>query len=265
MSLTSILKEIETNRPNAEMDVNIGNEATYRGRAGLKRAATETLKRLRIDYRNELMSSTVFIVVTGAARDQFTELATNETFGCFSSDPEAFYKDLTSRISPKLFGRENVKNLFNIAGNILETKALELDINSYPSLSYNDRYNLPATTPEEFVPIIRNAINDQVGAELVGIDAIHSIVDAAIKKSHTAKITPLVLNTSDEKFALDLYKNLKKRKLADGTSSGLSDKVFLVVAGKSSKEMQKTDGAVVVKTASEESVGEALVKIKDRL
>jgi hypothetical protein len=255
MSLTTILKEMETNRPNAEMDVHLGTETTYGGRVGLKWAATETLKRLKLDYRNELMASTVFIIVTGAGRDQFTELASNEAFGCFSTDPEELYKDLASKINPTLFGREGVRQLFNIAGNLLEDKALELDIDSYPMLQFNDKYNRAVGNVEDFASVIKSAINDQVGSEIVGINAIHSIVDKAIGKNHAALVTPLVLNTSDEKFALDLQNNLKR----------LTPKVFLVAAGKASKDLNKTKDVVLVKTVSEESVGEALGTIRSKI
>jgi hypothetical protein len=255
MSLSTILKEMETNRPNADMDVQMGSEATYGGRVGLKRAATETLKRLKLQYRNELMTSTAFIVVTGDGRDSFGQLASGDNFGCFLADPEEFYKDLASRINPTLFGREGVRQLFNIAGNILEDKALELDINSYPMLMFNEKYNSAVNSVEDFVPLIRNAVNDQVGSEIVGINAIHSIVDKAIGKNHSASVTPVVLNTADEKFALDLQNNLKR----------LTGKVFLVVAGKASKNLYKTKEVVLVKTVSEESVGEALATIRSKI
>src|ERR1700688_1242045 len=140
MSLKKILNEMEQNRPNAEMDVTLGTPNTYGSRVGLKRAATEAIKRLRIDYRNELMTSTVFIVVTGTGRDQFTQLASLDTFGCFSSDPEEFYRDLASRINPTLFGRESLRQIFNIAGNVLEDKMLELDIGSYNAVQFSDKY-----------------------------------------------------------------------------------------------------------------------------
>ena len=255
MSLTNILKEIGTNRPNAEMDVQMGSEATYGGRVGLKRAATETIKRLKLDYRNELMTSTVFIVVAGAGRDTFSDLISYETYGCFTTDPNEFYKDLASRIDPSLFGREGVRNLFNLVGNLLEDKALELDINSYPMLQFNDKYNSAVKSVEDFVPLIRAAINDQVGSEIVGINAIHSIVDKAIERNHSAVVTPVVLNTSDEKFALDLQNNLNK----------LQSKVFLVVAGKASKALREAKGAFLVKTVSEETVRETLEAIRNKV
>src|ERR1035437_5465707 len=106
MSLTTILKEMDTNRPQAEMDVLMGSPETHGARIGMKRAGVEAMERLRLEYRNELMTSTTFIVVTGGSKDTFTQLASSEAFGCFTADPEDFYNNLASRIDPSLFGRE---------------------------------------------------------------------------------------------------------------------------------------------------------------
>lgn len=270
MSLVNILKEMEQNRPNSEMDVHMGNPATFGGRVGLKRAATENIKRLSVNYRKELMSSALFIVVVGTGQEAFTQLATTDAFGCFSVDPDRFYKNLAERVSPptvkpSLYGRENVRNLFNIAQNVLRDRAIELDIDSYPPLYFSDKYNTGVKTVEDFVPVLKSAVNDQVGAEIVGIDAIDSIVEGAIQKGHSASVTPIVFNTSDEKFALDLQRSLKRRRLPDGTYTGLTDKVFLVVAGKASKELAKATGNVLVKNVTEEAVGEALTTIRSKI
>jgi hypothetical protein len=270
MSLSNILKEIDTNRPNAEMEVTMATPSTYGSRVGVKKAATEAIKRLKVQYRKELMESTVFIIVSGPESEEFTKLASNEAFECFSSDPEEFFKDLTSRISPTLFGRENVRNLFNIAGNILEDKANELDILSYNGLSFNEKYNRSVKDAQDFVPLIRSAINDQVGPEIVGINAIYSIVDKAINKNHSAEVTPLILNTSDEKFALELYKNLPELVIKGALSverhaAKKKLKAFLVVAGKASKPLSTTPGAVLVKSVTEESVGKALAAIRSKI
>jgi hypothetical protein len=102
--------------------------------------------------------------------------------------------------------------------------------------------------------LIRNAIVDQVGSELVGINAVHSIVDSAIAKNHSDPVTPVVLNTSDEKFALDLQKNLKR----------LTSRVFLVSAGKSESFKNNKD-VMTVKKVSEETVGEVLSNIRNKI
>jgi hypothetical protein len=233
----------------------MGAPETFGGRQGLKRAGVEAMKRLKLDYSKELMASTAFIVVTGASRDGFSQLSSGEAFGCFSVDPEAFYKDLVSRINPSLYGRESARHLFNLVTNILEDKMNELDIQSYPMLMFNEKYNSAVNSAQDLLPLVRNAINDQVGSEIVGINAINSIVDNAIAKGHSATVTPVVLSTADEKFALDLQKNLKR----------VTSKVFLVVAGKASKVLHGAEGAISVKNVSEESVGEALTTIRGKI
>lgn len=263
MSLSTILEQMNQNRPSAEMDVTMGNPQTYNGRVGLKRAAVEKMKRLRLEYRNTVMDSVLFIVVTGPGREKFTEVATSDSFGCFASDPDSFFQDLTSRIDKRLFGRESAKHLFTIAENVLMDKAQEIDIASTYSLRFSDKYNTGLPTAEEFVPLIRNAISDQIGSEIVGINAVHSVVDGAINKGYSQDILPIVLSTPDEKFALDLQKNLKKRMLANDIKSGISDRVFLVVAGKGSKGITTSD--INLKTVTEETVADALAKIKDKI
>lgn len=263
MSLTAILEQMNQTRPTAEMDVTLGNQQTYNGRVGLKRASVEKMKRLRLEYRNEVMDSALFIVVTGPGRDKFTEVATSDAFGCFASDPDSFFKDLVSRIDQKLFGRESTKHLFSIAENVLMDKAQEIDIASTYALNFSDKYNIGFPTAEEFSAVIRNAISDQIGSEIVGINAVNTIVDAAIAKGHSQAVTPIVLSTSDEKFALDLQKNLKTRNLSPGVTSGLTDRVFLVVAGKGGKSLQSEH--LTLKTVTEESVADALAKIKDKI
>lgn len=265
MSLSTILKEIEVNRANAEMDVALGSPETYGGRMGLKRAGVEAISRLKSQYHDELLKSAAFIVVTGPARDTFSELSSGPTFGCFSVDPEELFKDLTSRIDSSLFGREGVKHLFNIATNLLQDKATELDIQSYNMVQFSDRYNSAVNSAEDFVPLIRNAVVDQMGSEIVGLNAIKLIVDRAIKNNHTSAVTPIILNTPDENFALELQKNLKSHVDRNGERRGLTSKVFLVVAGKASKSLNGIKDAVFVKNVSEESVGEALTSINNKI
>lgn len=255
MSLNHTLSEISVYKEQAAQNVDMGHPSTFGARLGLKKAAEEKLKQLRLEYRNKLMSSVAFILVSGPNKDSFQELATGPLFGCFSADPEAMFKEMSGKINPTLFGRESTRNLFNVVSNLLEDKCLELDIQSYPMVMFNDKYNVPTNTAEEFALVVRNAVVDQVGSEIVGINALQSIVDSAISKNHDAQVTPIVLNVTDEKFALDLNKNLRR----------LTNKVFLVVAGKASKDLSKTEGAILVKNVTEDSVGEALGTIRNKV
>lgn len=255
MNLASIINEIETLKPAAEMDTTAGPPETSVGRVGIKRNAVERTKQLKGDYQTHLKNSSVFIVVVGSTRNAFCEAASEEQYGAFSVDADDLYKSMIAKLNPAVFGSERTGFIFNALANHLYDRAMELGISSYNHLQYNNRYSAYVTTPEELLPIVRMAVNEQVGSELVGLHSLSLITNLAIAKKHTAEVTPILLNVSDDTFALDLYQNLKR----------LTSKVFLVASGKTSRELLTTAGAVTVKNVNDESVEKALDSIRNKI
>jgi hypothetical protein len=255
MSLQSTLTEIKKVQPFAVENVEEGPRETYNARKGRKASAVEQLKRLRSQYRNDMMANSVFIIATGSGRDEFTKVATEE-FGLFSADPESFYKDLANRVPPTLYlGKSAVSNIFEILGRHLEDKMLELDINEYNQLIFKAEHAQRIDSVEQFTVLIRNAINKQIGSEIAGLNALESLVDVAIAKDHSDKITPVVLSTGDEQLALDLLRDLER----------ITPRVFLSVTGKSTKALKSLDGALLLKDASKENVEAALTQMRKNL
>lgn len=252
MSLVEIIEKINVARPFAEGNAEDGPVDTLAGRRGRKNQAIDTMIRLKRQYKQELLQSAVFIVVTGSLKSDFVTMAT-EGFKCFSADSEAFYNDLASRVSPALYeGKEGISNIFDVLGRYLEDKAIELDLSSYPQLIFKQQYRRVISNKEEFTALVKQAVNDQVGTEIVGIQAVNSLVGPAIDKGHADKITPIILSTNDELFANQLLTNLPR----------LTSRVFLVVAGKSTKALRSTDGAIIVKEVSEESLTQTMNTIR---
>lgn len=255
MSLNKIIEEIKEVSKVANEDSEAGPLETLAGRRGRKKKAIETLKTLKTKYTQELLRTALFIVVTGAAKDSFSSVA-SDSFGCFSLDPEDFYRDLASRIPESLYiGKESASSLFDIVGRHLEDKAMEIGIVGYPMMLFKQQYRRSISSKEDFVSLIKQAINEQVGAEIIGINAASVLTDKAIKKEHGAKFTPILLTTNDEKLAIDLLPALSR----------LTGNVFLVAAGKASKSLKSLEGAILVKDASPETVEEALKTIKSSL
>lgn len=251
MSLSTVLEEIKKLKPVADQDVYAGPRETFAGREGLKRNATERLKTLKENYIDELRRSSVFIVVSGSAKEQFAELAQGE-FKCFTVDPEAFYKDLANRIPQELYtNRTPAANLFEIVGRHLEDKANEMQILEYPQLIMKEQYLVAVNGKEDFVELIKRAVNEQVGSEIVGLNAIRSIADKAVEASHSSRLTPIVMCTNDEKLALDLNSTLGR----------IGSRTFLVAAGKGAKVLRSTEGAFTVKEVSKESVEKVLTNV----
>lgn len=248
MSLTTVLEKIKTLTPFAKEDVTEGPSETLNARRGRKTQAIEQLKLLRREYTTDLLRTSLFIVVSGVGRTAFTE--ESEKFGCFPSNPEDFYADLANRVPAQLYlGKEGVSNVFDVLGRHLEDKMMELGLQEYNQLIFKQHMRANIATKEDFLNLVKMAVNEQIGAEIVGIQAINALVDKAIEKNHNAKFTPVVLSTGDEQLALDLVRDLGR----------LTSRVFLVAAGKSSKTLRAVEGVVSMKEINAETV-EATLK-----
>jgi len=254
MSLEKVLKEIQVQKPFAEEDVNSGPMETLNGRRGRKNQAIEALSRLKAEYLSDLLKSAVFIIVSGSQRTEFESVAT-KTFQLFSADPELFYNDLANRVPPALYlGKEGVQNLFDVMGRHLEDKMNELGVSQYNQLIFKERYIKTVNNKADFTEVVKQAINEQLGAEIVAIQSVNSILDEAILRGHTGKTTTIVLSTGDEKLVTALVKDLDQR----------GNKVSLVLAGKGSKAL-KDLATASLKEATEETVKAALDSIKTSL
>jgi len=255
MSLTKILEQIKVNQLNATAVVENEPRETYAGRFGRQQRAVESLKDLKSEYRAELRKTAMFILVVGANKDDFVNTAT-EKFGLFSSDPMELYNDLANRVSPGLYNsNSSTHDLFQVLGRHLEDKAMELGVVEYPLMTFKQEYRRNITSKDGVVQLITEAINQQVGSELVGLQAAYSITDKAIEKNHSSKTTPILLKTDNEKLALDLLSSLPR----------ITKSVFLVVAGKSTKALKSVSGAVSVKEVTQESVEQTLATIKNSI
>lgn len=250
MSLSSILEQIKQVKPFAEENTDTGPYETLNTRRGRKRQSIEQLKELKFKYREALRENALFIIVTGSGRDAFTEFTTND-FKCFSSDPESFYKDLAKRIPEALYkGRESIGGVFDVMGRHLYDKMIEMGAREYNQLIFRQGYRKNVTNLEELTDLIKTAVNDQMGSEIVGITSIHELTDQAIAKEHATKFTPVVLNTGDDKLALSLSKSLKL----------LTQNVFVVMAGE--ETVQSGENFLAVREVNKKSVGQVLTKIK---
>lgn len=255
MSLNTVLEEIKITKPAAEQDLEGLPLETLRAHQGRKSQAVERLKVLKRDYRKSLLQSAAFIVVTGEKRNEFASTAV-EQFKCFSANPDAFYEDLAGRIPPVLYeGKSDPQNLFDILGRHLEDKAHELDLSEYTQLTFRQEYRGNISSKKELTAMIRVAINEQMGAEIVGIQAATSLVDTAINANHGKGITPIILVTDSDSFAIELRDALINdlRPSARGA--------FLVVAGKGTKALKAASGVLNVKDPTPEAVESTLTTV----
>lgn len=229
MSLEQTIKEIKSLKSFAEENTDVGPAETMNGRRGRKNNAIERISMLKRDYKDQLLRSAFYIIVTGPLRNEFATIATGEKFNLFSADPEDFYNDLAGRVHPTLYteGNASPSNLFDVLGRHLEDKMRELGVESYNQLIFKEKYVSAVRTAKDFAALLKTAINEQIGAEIVGIQAVNSIVDKAIDKGHTSSYTPIVLVANDETLVTDMLKAIDQA----------GNKAYLVQAGEVSPKL----------------------------
>lgn len=262
MSLAKVLEEMKQIRPIADEDLdaidmndprNHSLLSTIGTRRGRKARAQEELKMLRQEYSDLLLKGALFIIAVGTKSAEFNEMAENEG-NCLRAGAEDLFEELATRVHPDLYtNKSSTSNLFDVVGRHLEDKANELGISEYPQLIMNDRLSRHVTDKADFVQLLKQALVQQVGGELVGINAIRSITDKAIAANHKAAITPVVLTTTDEAFALMLMPDLRR----------LTPNAYLVVAGES--DVSQLPGVINVAEVNAKSVKAALKQIKNNL
>lgn len=258
MSLEAIIKEIKEITPFSTEDVESGNSQTMNARRGRKNQAIERLKQLRRQYKSELLGTAVFIVVAGSKGEELTKELTGEKINLFSADPEQFYKDVASRVHPSLYqGKSTVVDLFDVLGRHLEDKNNELDIVEHNQLIFKERYVQKIDTLDQLTKLVRTAINEQMGAEIAGIQAVASVVDKAVEQGHNKKTTSIVLNTTNDELTLDILEDFERLNRRGA-------RTFLVVAGKPSKTLKPhlNEDTILIKDVDEESIQKALETLK---
>lgn len=248
-NLQETLAEIKKVTQQANLEVTEEPRETYRGRMGKKNRAKEELKDLKEEYRSGLLASAVFIVVTGEGAKDFRELSNSA--GCFRADPETFYKAIIEDIPTSLYGREGVASLFDMVTRRLEDHTMSIGILEYPQMLFKQEYSKEVKTKEDFLAVIKKAVNSQIGSWVVGVQTINDLVDAAIEKNHKNKDTPVVLATSDSNLAVELDTGLNR----------LTPRVFLVNTGTTAIERADFD----VPEVTQESVNKVMKTIKASL
>lgn len=252
MSLSGVLEQIKKLQGHATENMEDGPLTTLAARRGRQRQAVEMLKYHREDYIKELQKNCMFVIAVGSNNNEFAKLAKDEFFS-FSVDPETIYNELANKI-PKLIyeGKSTSSNLFDVLGRHIEDKANELNLSEYNYVIMKQKYIKPIHNKEDLAQLIKLAVNEQIGSEIVGIHALRYITKEALERDHKSSVTAIILPTNDEKFATDLSKSLKR----------LSKKVHVVVAGKSTKTAKSIPGAVVLKEVDSESVKQLLKSLK---
>lgn len=250
MSLEQILEKINNEKVVAEMDLDTVSPRALPYKKGQVESAKHRLEGLYIDYKNELLKRAVFILVTGEESSQFADIA-KEEYSCFSTDGKVMFKEIVDQLSPDLYVDKTVNApIFDVVGNILEDKMKMLDIVSYNSLIFNAKYQKTVKTKGDMVDVVKEAISDIVGGEVIGLDALERVTSEAVNKNYKSGIVPILIHSNDENFILNISDSLRK----------LNPRVVRVAAGKTENDINPL---VSTSKTDENQVGKALKEIAE--
>jgi hypothetical protein len=206
MSLETILEKINKEKVSANKNINELDPRVRTYAAGKIRAAKDRLDGLYLDYRNELLNRAIFILVSGENCDKFAEIARD--FNCFTLDAEILAKEVVEKVNPQLYlGKKLNSNTFEVVNNILEEKIKKLDVVSYPSITFSQKYSRVVGDKKEMIDTVKKAINDTVGGEIVGVDALNRVSEEAIDKNYKSRLVPILLYSNDNSFINQLSKD----------------------------------------------------------
>lgn len=249
MSFKEILTKINEEKKIAETDLNTISPRAYPYKKGQVDRAKENLESLYVDYKNQVLKNAVFILVTGSHSDEFANIA-QDKFECFNVDAKSFYQEIVDELSPELYKDKNLNaSVFDIAGNVLEDKMKNLDVVSYNSLTFSSKYSKFVKTKAEMVDILKDAINDSVGGEVVGLDALEKVSKEAVNKEYKSRVVPILLRSKDENFLLNIATSIRT----------INPRVVMVVAGETNNN--NINPLSSVSEVNETSVGDALKEI----
>ena len=233
MSLSRILDEINQQKEIAQQDLNVISPKALPYKKGQVNSAKQKLENLYVDYKNEVLKSAVFILVTGSESEKFASIA-EEKFKCFSVDGKAMFKDILNKVNPQLYKNKKINSfVFEVFGNILEEKMKALDVKAYNQLIFDTKYSRVVKDEKEMLDVVALAVTDIVGSEVVGLDALERVTQKAVNKNYKSKIVPILVHSQDEDFIASITEGLKRlnpkvvRVSAGATQTDLKTKISL--------------------------------------
>lgn len=248
------LQEIQKQKAIAQSDA--GHDVrTQRFKQGKIRQAKEKLDTLYMEYRRLVQSNAVFIVACGSEADSFAQTASEE-YQCFAYEADSFYKSLLSQVPEKVYLNQMAsRSFFEHLSAKFEDRAKEIDIIGFMPLVFEAKFKRKVTSVDDALDITMRAMNEKIGAEIVGLDAIEKAANKAVNDNFEGQVIPIVLYTKDATLAQEILTDLPR----------INKNVFLVSAGKNDKKnLQSTPINGMVEVTKEE-VEKTLINIKQNV
>lgn len=200
-----LIKEIKKNKELAEMKIEEVNPQRYTTQLGKIKRAKENLKSLYESYRNEVKQNTVFIVLKGKQGKSFIDIATGENYGCFEINADKLYEDIASKVNSRYYqDQTSSPTLFDILMSSFEDICDDLGIIGYPAVLFESKYQRRLKSKEDLIELTKEAFNEKVGSELVGLYAVDKVARKAVNEDYEGKSIPIIIHSKDNKLIDEL-------------------------------------------------------------
>lgn len=209
-SFEALIKDIEKNRTIASTDISDSDPKTYNARLGKKKRAKQNLDDLFLEYREQVTNRAVFILTKGAQSDSFIDVATGEDFGCFEVEADILYNQILQKVDKRYYDNQTSSPaLFDILMSSFNDICGDIGIVSYPAVLFESKYKRRLKNKEDLLQLTKEAFNDKVGSDLVGLYAIDKVARKAVNEAYEGTTIPIIIHTKDNKLADDLSVTLK--------------------------------------------------------
>jgi len=257
-SLKSIVETIKQRRSIVDTEKSLHEVVdpfAQRTKLGQIKRAKEDLKDLYLEYRTELKQRAAFVILTGSKKEEFSALAEKD-FGCFFLDADTFYLSILEKVPARLYTNFTASpTLFDHIGARFGDMAQDIEIIGHAAFLFESKYKKVLKDKNDALELMKRAFNDKIGGEVVGLDAIHRVAARAVNEDFSEKTVPIILQTDDELLVKELARDLKR----------LTPNVFVVSIGTKVGKDIKNISTASIKTVTEESVKQSLLKIKENL
>lgn len=253
--LKDLMLEIIQTKEIADKKPSVDDPNVRRAMLGKIKRAKENLEDLTDQYRNLVKFNCAFILTCGSQRDKFAKLS-REEFSCFPSDSFDFYNELIENINSRMYVETTGSpSLFNLIGSNLEVIAKKMGVIGYPPLLFEQKFKKRLKDKQDLLNVTIQAINDKIGAEMVGHYCIKKSTDMAVKSQFTGNIVPIVITIKDSELTKEFVRTFKT----------ITKNVFVVTTGSKPNKELKTNSISHLQSVNKDGVEKTLTKIRENL
>jgi len=152
----------------------------------------------------------VFILTKGAQSESFIDVATGEDFGCFEVEADILYNQILLKVDKRYYDNQTSSPaLFDILMSSFNDVCDDIGIVGYPAVLFDKKYSRRLKTKDDLLQLTKEAFNDKVGSDLVGLYAIDKVARKAVNEGYEGTTIPIIIHSKDSKLIDELEVSLK--------------------------------------------------------